>query len=308
MRLLAAFATLLLTCAHGQEKQLTDIDRELLLEKLADIQTSSNSTVKGRYTVALSAFRAALESDTLTHDLYLDCVEKVRYQDQLKKATEFRDWRKRHKERTDTPAFRLALRHQLRWLVLSLEATRVEEIHTLAPKAISAFEAILRDADKLKGQRSTLNERALGSVFAVAYKVNNANPERWPKSPLALSEIYENLVLPPLRTPKTLTKLRNSWLKRVEHEGLILEAWTNEASGEKDRKPAFEKWLVGGRKQLLWNMEMDLFQNGDEQGAALRMLNHLEANLTHKSAPTWIGQFTNLVEGGASTQPTPDTE
>ena len=53
---------------------------------------------------------------------------------------------------------------------------------------------------------------------------------------------------------------------------------------------------------------MDLFQNGDEQGAALRMLNHLEANLTHKSAPTWIGQFTNLVEGGASTQPTPDTE
>lgn len=308
MRLLAAFTTLLLTCVHAQEKHLTDIDRELLLEKLADIQNSSNSTVKGRYTVALSAFRAALESDTLTHDLYLDCIEKVRYQDQLKKSTEFRDWRKRHKERVDSPAFRLALRHQLRWLMLSLEATRVEEMHTLAPKAISAFEAILRDADKLKGQRSTLNERALGSVFATAYKVNDANPQDWPKSPLALSEIYENLIHPPLRTPQTLTKLRNSWLKRIEHEGLILEAWTNEASGERDRKPAFEKWLVEGRKELLWRMEIDLFQSGDEQGAALRMLDHLQANLTHKSAPTWIGQFTSLVEGGSLEQPTPETE
>lgn len=298
MKLLAALALLIAHPLPAQEKPLSDIDRELLLEKLKEIQDSSNSTVKGRYGVALAAFKNARESDAAAHDLYLNCIEKVRFEDQVKKASEFRDWKKRHKENTDTPGFRLALRHQLNWLVLTLEAAQSEDATSMAGRGISALEAILHDAEALKGHAELLKGSVLKSIFADAYSVNALETLNWPPSPLNIQALYETVILPPLRTPKTHDALRAAWLKRIEYEGLLLEKWTNEASADRDRKPGFEKWLAEGRHNLTWAMEVDLFQSGDQRAAALRMLAHLEKNLTHKSAPSWIAQFTSLVEGG----------
>ncbi|MEN8774025.1 MAG: hypothetical protein ABF379_09325 [Akkermansiaceae bacterium] len=299
MKRIAFLVCSLVLPAIGQEKPLSELDRELLLEKLKEIQDTSDNTVKGRYGVALAAFKKARDSSAAAHELYLNCVEKVRYEDQLKKASEFRDWKKRHKDRSDSPAFRLALQHQLNWLVLTLEAAQVEDISSLASRGISVLEAIIRDAEDLKGQGQLLRSNPLSSIFADAYSVGNAEVGNWPKSPLDIDDLYEYVILPPLRTPETLDSLRKGWLKRIEHEGNLLEKWTNEASGDRDRKPAFEKWLVEGRQNLNWGMEIDLFQSGDQRGAAIRMLEHLKKNLTHKSAPKWIGQFTTLVEGGS---------
>ena len=295
------FATLALFLASpilAEEKPLSDIDRELLLEKLEEIQASSNSTVKGRFGVALNAFKKARESDAAAHDLYLNCIEKVRFEDQVKKASEFRDWKKRHKDLTDSAGFRLALRHQLNWLVLTLEAAQVEDVTSLSNRGVSVLEAILRDAEDLKEQATVLKENVLNSIFAEAYSVNTVEVAGWPSSPLDIAALYENVILPPLHTPDTLTSLRSAWLKRIEHEGTLLEKWTNEASADRDRKPGFEKWLAEGRHNLTWAMEIDLFRSGDQRGSALRMLEHLKKNLTHKSAPTWIVQFTSLIETG----------
>jgi len=291
-------ACLLLLPATGQEKPLSELDRELLLEKLKEIQDNSDNTVKGRYGVALAAFKKARESSAAAHELYLNCIEKVRFEDQLRKASEFRDWKKRHKDRNDTPAFRLALQHQLNWLVLTLEAAQVEDISTLSSRGISVLEAVIRDAEDLKDQDQLLRSNPLSSIFADAYSVGNIEIGNWPKSPLDIADLYENVILPPLRNPKALDSLRKAWLKRIEHEGNLLEKWTTEASGERDRKPAFEKWLAEGRQNLNWAMEVDLFRAGDQRGSALRMLEHLKTHLTHKSAPKWITQFTTLVEGG----------
>ena len=298
MKRIALLACLLLLPATGQEKPLSELDRELLLEKLKEIQDNSDNTVKGRYGVALAAFKKARESSAAAHELYLNCIEKVRFEDQLRKASEFRDWKKRHKDRNDTPAFRLALQHQLNWLVLTLEAAQVEDISTLSSRGISVLEAVIRDAEDLKGQDQLLRSNPLSSIFADAYSVGNIEIGNWPKSPLDIADLYENVILPPLRNPKTLDSLRKAWLKRIDHEGNLLEKWTNEASGERDRKPAFEKWLAEGRQNLNWAMEVDLFRAGDQRGSALRMLEHLKTHLTHKSAPKWIAQFTTLVEGG----------
>ena len=285
----------------AQEKVLTETDRELLLEKLREIQETSDTTVKGRYSAALAAFKAGMESDATAHDLYLKCVEKVRFEDEAKKAIEFREWKRDHKERTDSQGFRRALRHQLAWLVLTLEAGNDNKsIEKLGPRSIAAVEAILKDASVLKGQEKLLGSRALSSVFATAYRVTNVDLPNWPDSPLDIANIYDAIVLPPLRKPATVAALRQGWLKRIEHEGLILESWTDEGSDGSDRKPAFEKWLVQGRQDLIWAMEVDLFRNGDQRAAAIRMLDHLKEHLNHQSAPKWISQFTSLVNGPAS--------
>ena len=304
--LLLATATLGMGLLKAQEKSLSEIDRELLLEKLNEIQETSNSAVKGRFGVAMAAFKEGMQSDTAAHDLYLKCIEKVRFEDEAKKANEFREWKRRHKDRTDSAGFRRALRHQLYWLSLTLEAAQnQDDIEKMGPRGISVLEAILKDATVLKGQERLLGGKALESVFATAYGVSNVDLRSWPSSPLDIATIYDAIVLPPLRTPEKLAELRQGWLKRIEHEGLILESWTDEGSAGKDRKPAFEKWLVNGRYDLTWAMEVDLFNNGDQRGAALRMLEHLKKNLNHQSAPKWIGQFTSLVKGEA---PVPEEE
>lgn len=308
-RLLSLALTFAATAiGFAQEKTLSEIDRELLLEKLEQIQENCDHTVNGRCSVALTAFRSARESEAAAHALYLNCIEKLNFEDQAKKASEFRDWKKKHKERTDSLGFRIALRHQLNWLVLSLEASETEDISKMGSKGIAVLEAILRDADKLKGQKKTLESPVMNSVFAKAYELHAIKTSGWPASPLSIAPLYNDVILPPLRTHTTTAALRQGWLKRIEHEGSLLEKWTNEGSADKSRKPAFDKWLVEGRKDLMWSMEVDLFTSGDQQGSALRMLEHLKVNLTHKSAPQWIQQFTGLVEGQTAEEPPITTE
>jgi predicted N-formylglutamate amidohydrolase len=51
-------------------------------------------------------------------------------------------------------------------------------------------------------------------------------------------------------------------------------------------------------------MEMDLFRHGDEQGAAMRMIEHLEKNITHKSSRKWTDELRNILSNG-QTPPAP---
>lgn len=297
MNRLAALALLLALPLSGEEQSLSELDRQLLLEKLQSIREGSDKTLKGRYAVARTAFKQARESSAAAHTLFLNCIEKVRFKEQAKKASEFREWRNRHKDRADTPSFRLALRHQLHWLSLSLEVFEGKDLPSLSSQCITMIEAILRDAEELKDQQALLRQPVLETIFAKAYDIDHVEIAELPKSPLDIEEIYDKIILPPLRNPQTIPTLRQSWLKRIEHEGLLIKEWTSEGSADKDRKPAFEKWLIEGRKNLVWAMEVDLFDNGDQRASALRMLEHLQENLTHKSAPKWIKEFTRLIEG-----------
>ncbi len=60
--------------------------------------------------------------------------------------------------------------------------------------------------------------------------------------------------------------------------------------------PEYERFLIETVPELQWQMEVDLFRSGDESGAAMRMLGHLEKHLNHKSARDWGEQFKNLLK------------
>ena len=62
------------------------------------------------------------------------------------------------------------------------------------------------------------------------------------------------------------------------------------------QSPAYEKFLIETQPKLQWDMEIDLFRNGDESGAAVRMLAHLEKHLTHPSAREWGKEFEELLK------------
>lgn len=279
-----------------QAQELTDVDRDLLLDKLREIQQSADSAARGKFSAAVSAFQIAAASDTAAHDLYLKCVEKVSFQDEAKKAKEFREWRKRHKERRDSPGFRRALRYQLSWLLKTIEIAENPEARERMPDAaIGMIESILGDAQTLKGQSGVLTGSVLSSYFARAYELEGLKPENWALAPLAISSMYESVILPPWQNSDSLTMLEKGWNKRIEHTGLAIQMFSPE--GDKDRIPEFEKWYRDGRLDLLWSKQTDFFRHGSQRAAALKMLDHVKVNLANPKASGWISEFSILVAG-----------
>ncbi len=289
-------------------EDLTEPDRIALLEQLEKIEKRSDDRVGGLYRRAIQDYRSAIRSDDATMDLYLKCLEKVQYEDEQRKTQEFREWKRKNKDNLNSASMRMALRHQLSWLLLSIEAARREgDVSELGSRAITHLDQIFDHADALKDHREILSQNALGSVFARAYKLN-IKVKEWPKSALDIAQVYDKVVMPPLRQPGRVNSLRAAWKHRILHEGMTLEKWSERKGktiGKKDamRPPAFEKFLKETRPQLLWKMEVDCYEAGDQRASALRMLSHLEKHLTHKNAPEWIKKFQALIQPARDTEP-----
>ena len=104
------------------------------------------------------------------------------------------------------------------------------------------------------------------------------------------------MILPPLRSPKKLADLRKAWEKRILHEGEILQ-WGRETGARGELSADMERFLTERRPQMQWDMEMDLFAAGDQKGAALRMLEHIEKHPSHENCPDWISAFQVAIKG-----------
>jgi hypothetical protein len=299
---------------NARAEILSDADRESLLENLEKLRESANSKVDARFRIALAAYREAIGSDDAAMELYLNCIEKVNFEDQQKKSTDFREWKRNEAEKLADPGLRLALRHQLRWLVLTLQAASEKADRTkLAVEAQEIVDSIFRESEKLKNQESILSQAVTSSVFARAYDINSEKLEKWPLSPIQLDQLYGQVLLPPYRKSSRLAGLRATWIKRIQQEGAKIEHWSENDRNPKEEKrigmasgmqsPAYEKFLAETQPSLQWEMETDLFRHGDESGAAVRMLAHLEKNLAHPAAREWGKQFEALLKPAAREQP-----
>jgi len=160
---------------------------------------------------------------------------------------------------------------------------------------MTLFNAVLADHEKLAGAQGILRQGVLGTVFAQAYNVGNLEVGKFPKNPLAISEIFEEIVFPPLRKIERTSDLRASWKKRIKFEGRLVKEWGRE--GTKGRRPEFEKWYFKARLDLLWAMELDLYKVGDQRKATRTMLEFLERNVHHTNAPKWIQSLESLLKG-----------
>ncbi len=294
---LRSFSTLLLASSVltspsllAQEALLTEGDRQALLEKLKEVKEGAGGRAVQRSGNAITAFRSAASNDDRAHEFYLSCVEKVRFLDEKRSAQEFREWKRRHKERGDSPGFRRVLRHQLNWLRLTVEANAMseEDQGELSSRAISALDAILGDQELEPRQFRTLEQDVTETVFALAYGVGAE--EKWPVSPVKLEDVYTNHILPPLEKKKDIAAYRAAWGKWIIQEARLQEAKSeNPERGE--RSAAFERFLVERRPQMLWDLEKAIYEIGDQKGAALAMLKHLETFAGHQNEVKWTEDF-----------------
>ncbi len=268
MRVLSLLLSPLLLVAPLHAQRLTAADRETLLENLEKLKDVSDSSLSARYAAAIAAYRNALTSDDAAMNLYMNCVEKVNFTDQLKKPADFREWKRNEGEKLSDIGLRLALRHQIRWLILTLQAASPNaERGKLVSEAQDAVDAVFRDLPKMKNQEQTLNQAVTSSVFARAYDVNNVKLENWPLSPVDLGTIYGTVLLPPYRNPASISSLRAGWIKRIQQETIKRENWTNRRGGDEDKRigtiasmqsPELTKYMEEELPRPQWQMEMCL--------------------------------------------------
>ena len=140
---------------------------------------------------------------------------------------------------------------------------------------------------------------ATSSIFARAYDIGNVEVKDWPLSPLPIAAVYDQVILPPLRRSDRLNSLQSAWNKRIMQENSLVEAWggppgENAKAGQ--RSPDAEKFVTETLPALRWRAEMDLFTHGDEKGAAIRMLEIINKNISHKDAPRWIEELTSILK------------
>ena len=309
-----AFATLIIP---AQAETMTTAQRQKLSKALDSLINKSKSTLDSRQATAYRAYKSALGSSSAAYDLYLDCVEKVDFLDSGKKSSDFRDWKTAQKASLSEPGFRLALRHQLNWLVLTIEASRKDEedYADLSSKARGAIANIFADAQQLGGDHSLLNKNVLNSVFAKAYGFGSYKVKNWPTTPLNIVQVYDKVVFPPLRDHQKYSTLRSAWQERISYQEQSLQHWapmpkskTKTIGMKKDLKPpAYNKFIEKEKPKLIWQMEMDVYKAGGEYGAASRMISHLSRNISNNSAPGWAKELNQLI-GPAPEQDSADTE
>lgn len=297
-------------------ESLSSADRETLLEKLEKIREAAEGRVDARFRLAIAAFRSALSSDEAALELYFNCMEKVDFQDVYKRAADFREWKRQQGEKLADPGLRLALRYQLRWLTLTLEAASAKPDRAkLVRDAQETVDSIFRDADKLKHQQQILSQSVTSTVFARAYDINHVKVEKWSLSPIGIESIYNDMLLPPYRTPTGLAGLRAGWVKRIQQETVKQELWSvdpRKREGREEKRigmaedmktPEYLEFIETTLPELQWEMEVDLYTYGDESGASVRMLALLEKYINHPSAREWGQEFKKLVQPGAALPP-----
>ncbi len=304
---------LLLAAPVANADPLSQADREALLEKLDTLKDDAKEKAVDRMGSATTAFRAGMANDEAAIDLYLKCVEKVEFSDQKRSAQDFREWKRRRSEQLDADGLGLCLRHQLRWLVLTLEAAESGGKTTgLAPRALDALDSIFSSPQQFKGNVQPLRDPVTNSVFARAYGLGGIKVDKWPLSPLEIGQVFEQVVFPPLREKGSFASLREQWMRRIRYEGVIQQYWARAGgpANARDKKqeeasPEYEKFLSETQPDLMWQMEEDLYKSGDQKAAALRMLEHLEKYIGHPKARDWAERFRGLIEppkaGGVET-------
>jgi hypothetical protein len=326
MRILLLVLCLAGFSAKAAADPLSPVDREALLESLEKLRGTVTDRVDARFRAAIVAYRNAMTSEGAAFEFYLKCVEKVNYEDRHRKASEFRDWKKREDERLSETTLRRALVHQLRWLVFTLQAASEKaDLDKLAPEGQQMIDDLFTDLATLTSQREILGQNVINSVFARAYEIEGVKLKQWPYSPLELGQVYDVVLLPRYRASGDINALRAGWLKRIQQEGVMHEQGPAKSKGngngngrasvpETGRSQAMETFLTETRPELQWQMERDLFRCGDQRGAALRMIGHIEKHLTHSRAREWSDDLKNLLSppppvapstaGGSETAPT----
>jgi hypothetical protein len=154
--------------------------------------------------------------------------------------------------------------------------------------------------DPKKQAMKVLNERqraqlerlgmqgGMNTIFATAYNLRNyVKPlANWPQSPLNVTEVYNQILLPYYRANKK-EYLATAWDERIGYEALLNRSKMSDA--------AYAMWGLNTYKNLVWTKWVDLLKHGNNPAlAADELAKHCKENLAHASIGTWMNELNDI--------------
>ena len=277
-----------------------------ILERLEAILDQAAETAGGRRAIAIRAFRDASSSGENALEFYLQCVERVRFEDRGRSQNDFRAWARERRSEHGDESFRAALVLQLRWLLFNMSSREDEEIEDEEEQAAKAMEratqalSLIRELgtnwSRYAPHQELLRQDVFTTDFARAYRIDSDEGGSVANAPLPTANVFESTIMPPLRQGRRVDDLRSAWALRIEQEQLEFES----RGGGDRRNPGRDTdrarlFRSDHRPALLWRSEMDVFRAGGQRQAAPRLMELLEQNVNEPHALDWLRELQQAI-------------
>jgi hypothetical protein len=283
---------------------LTPEQIAMITKQLAELEGQIDKMRNDNLGSVLQKLRAAVGSDAAALAFYTDCEKLVNVErkeldrDEAKRIAERmeREKERRGTEDKDEGDAAMAIRLQLQYLILTLEAHEAKDRAPLIPKLQAYIQDVLANAPKLKG-------RALGQLggdlrgdrnpIVAAFQIQRyLQTENWTTRPADLPGMWSQVILPWYLENKP-TELATIWDNRLTAEATLLKATMPEAE--------YALWLQNEYPALRWDRAEYLVMKGPTPVNGLAdMLKLIKEFPGHPDAPKWLKGMRAFVEGSTN--------
>jgi hypothetical protein len=323
-RLILALALATSTVSRAQDAApaatLTDQQVNTIMQQLKELEKTIEQQRGGSLASIIQKINAGAASDAAAMNFFEEC-EKVLIERQDIDRGEARKREqaaeRQNERRTDTKKengqdqgdFATAVRLQLRYLALTLEAHETKDIEKMVPKLTAFVGEVLSNAEKLKGRAGQFLAQAIGggggggrgaggggggerSPFVAALQIERyLDAEHWSHRPLDFGDQCDKTVFPILREKKK-SELAAQWDARINNEAALRKVTQSEAE--------FALWGQNELPTIRWARARDLFANSDKPLFGMRdMIEVIRTSPGHADATSWLAELKNLVARNA---------
>ncbi len=293
--------------------ELKEKDLEKMITDLESLRKAVISQHSKQNAVALKAFIKHAASSASANAFYMDCLKKLRFTDEGKKAEAWRLYRESKNDEFSQVYHRQARQMELRYIILTIQAVKTNDRRDLMPTLLGYIDQLL----ELDGRAYDYIDSADGSLFTEVYDIQETvDPGNWAMNPTNIASIYDSAILPHMRQHKD-PRLVTAWKRKIEHMKAFAEkkkeakerdtrekarearkrAGGNnrndpsrrpEASAEVDR---FQEFLDKTLPALKWAMCQDLLEYGFEAEGLPLMFKVIRDHPESGEVMSWLNEL-----------------
>ncbi len=299
-----------------------------LKEQVAQLEKEVEKKRGGLHATQIATLKDAMSGNVKAFNFWLDCKKEQDFDMKGKTATEFAEWKRAQIKGAGTnDAFCAALRLQCHFLMLTVQESHADtdaQQMEIAKSSVEYVEALTnfceKEAELAKGiigsimqtgldpdqavtaenlqetlarvreASAAVGGNVLDSIFARHLKLDGSVKSKngAPTNAGNIDEIYDRMVLAPMRKQKAASTLTSAWAKRIDQTARVAKATKV--------KELVEKYESEKVPALKFAMYRDQWLMGQQKQAAASMMALISANPTHKDSNDWLEALKRLTD------------